>query len=957
MSANSPIGRTEQRLRLSAAVQSVAEGRGSLVLLAGEAGIGKTRLAEDALGDGELAFHCAAATPSSPPYGPVVGVLRSFLREHPDGLDEIGPLRGQLGGLLPELGPPPAEGDHGSILEALITALLAVAEPSPAAVLLDDLHWSDDATLELLGAVAPRLADSHLLLVGAYRTDELPQSHPLRLLRNDLRRSRSLDEVELEPLSERDAGELIELLLGEPASPALIASLQARSGGNPFFIEEMTLALADGGRLESAAGGLGLRLDADVPLPTTIRDAVLVRAAALPPPAREAAEVAAAAGYRIGLELLSEVAGANCAAVLLSSGLLREPEPGWAEFRHPLARDAVYEDIPWLRRSELHRQIADRLESGSGDPAEIADHWLAARETDRAIDAMIAAIEERSRLHAHRDAMRIGRDLLDLWPEGERDGRRIEVLTAHGAHAELAGDLAEAARAQREVVAERRRSGDRRALADAERRIAGIYALQGDRPKALAARRVAAEAYAAQEMPGDAAAERLVIAGYLQSAGKHAEAAAVAAAAREEAISAGEPGLQARAMGLAGVALVKSGDFESGIAIVREGLALALENELTAETAEVYQRLGTAREVAGDYEGAADALGFALGFCEAGGEGALEHVCLSCMAYVLRELGDWDEVESLCRRLISPDAGPGDNLVADGVLGSIEAWRGRSDSALGLLTRCLDSATRLNVVSMQCDSIAALAWLAARDGDDDRAREYCLLLLDRWEDSEDHHYAVWGLRWACGWFSQRGELDEARACAGALSTIASSSGFPDALAALASALGEMAFAEGDAETAAEQLVRACELHEQLMIPFERAAIQLRAGVAVAAVGDGDRALELLGEAHRGASALGAVPVANEAADVIASMGASLEDLIGIRAADAHDRAGLSRREHEVVRLLAQGLTNREIAERLVLSTRTVDAHVRSIFTKLDCRTRTEAAARAADAGLLDDVRA
>ena len=119
------------------------------------------------------------------------------------------------------------------------------------------------------------------------------------------------------------------------------------------------------------------------------------------------------------------------------------------------------------------------------------------------------ATEERAAVHAYRDAARLGRQALDLWPEGERGAERIAVLERHARFAELSGELAEAARAQREVVAVRRSEGPGRALADAERSLAAIYGLQGDRERALAARRVAAEAYAANGLPGEAAAERL----------------------------------------------------------------------------------------------------------------------------------------------------------------------------------------------------------------------------------------------------------------------------------------------------------------------------------------------------------------------------------------------------------------------------------------------------------------
>ena len=670
-------------------------------------------------------------------------------------------------------------------------------------------------------------------------------------------------------------------------------------------------------------------------------------------PRARSAETAAAVGSSFDLELVAAVDGEAGLGELLAAGLIREADGGRAAFRHPLAREAIYDDVPWLRRRALHRRLAEALGARGADPAEVATHWLAARDSPRALEALLAAIADAAAVHAHRDAARLGRQALDIWPEGERAEERLSVVERYAVHAELAGEVGEAARAQREVVAARRAAGAGRALADAERRIAGIYALQGDRERALAARRVAAEAYAANGLPGEAAAERLVAAGYLQSAARHTEAAETAQLAGAEAVRAERADLRARAMGLEGVATVKGGDYEAGVAIIRGGLSLALEHELTAEAAEVYQRLGTAHEIAGDYGGAREALGSAIGLCASGQ--ALEQVCLSCMAYVLRELGDWDQTVELCDGLLLPDARPEDTLVADGVLGAVLLWRGRPDAARPLLERCLETATRLDVVSMQCDSAIALAWLAADAGDAPRAAELCGMVLERWSRSEDHHYAVWGLRWAATHLARAGALRDARACAEGLSTIAASAGHPDALAALADALAAIALAEGETDVALQHHGRALALHEELEIPFERAQILLHAGVALADAGEREDGLERLAEAHRIAQRLGAAPLAERIAAAVTATGASLEEQLGPRAAARHAHAGLSRRELEVMRLVADGLTNRQIAEQLVLSTRTVDMHVRSILTKLRCRTRTEAAGRAAELGLLGSL--
>jgi DNA-binding CsgD family transcriptional regulator len=222
----------------------------------------------------------------------------------------------------------------------------------------------------------------------------------------------------------------------------------------------------------------------------------------------------------------------------------------------------------------------------------------------------------------------------------------------------------------------------------------------------------------------------------------------------------------------------------------------------------------------------------------------------------------------------------------------------------------------------------------------------------RWQDSDDHHYAIGGLRWATTFFAAQGDAGCAQECANALSRIASRTGQPDAVAALACAIGETALLAGDAATAADQIARAAELHRELDMPYERAQVSLRAGVACAAAWRRDQALELLGDAYRIARRMGARPLAAEAAREVALLGESVSRRLGVRASADASGAGLSRREVEVLRLLAAARTNREIAEELVLSRRTVDMHVRNILRKLDCRSRVEAASRAGELGLL-----
>jgi DNA-binding NarL/FixJ family response regulator len=254
---------------------------------------------------------------------------------------------------------------------------------------------------------------------------------------------------------------------------------------------------------------------------------------------------------------------------------------------------------------------------------------------------------------------------------------------------------------------------------------------------------------------------------------------------------------------------------------------------------------------------------------------------------------------------------------------------------------------------MFMDSTTGLAQVAAAEGAQDEAAEHCRTLLARWEESEDHHYAVWGIRWAAAYFSQSGDRRGLHACTEALSRMVSEAGHQDALAALAQAIGETALLEGENELAADQLSRAVELHRSLGIPFERAQVELRAGAALAAAGEREQALELLSDCYRTARKLGARPLAAAAAHEVAALGDSVAQRLGRRAAKSTAEVDLTRRELEVLGHVSVGRTNREIAEQLFLSPRTVDMHVRNILRKLECRSRVEAAHKAGELGLLE----
>jgi DNA-binding CsgD family transcriptional regulator len=917
-----------------------------VVLVAGEAGVGKTRLVDDVTKDtAGFALWGRASQGAATPYGPFVAALRAHLRNEPDGLDGVGTLRPHLALLLPELGEPARAGDRATLIEALRAALAAVAAAEPVAIVLDDLHWSDEATLELLPELADALERLELVVIGIYRSDGLPREHQLRRVRHALRRAGELEEIVVEPLDAERSAELLAEVLGQTPSPSLAMTIHQRTQGIPFFTEELARALLVNDAVAPSGRGVELT-DAEVPLPETVRDAVLAASAELTDEGREAAAAAAVAGEEFEIGLVAQVSNRDGVQELVARGMVAEGRPGIGAFRHTLTREALYSDIPWLQRRDLHRRLAEALEAAGGRSSEIATHWLGAREEQRAREALLHAAGESRSVHAYRDAVAAARQALDLWPEESEQERRLAALEDYAESAALCGDLGEAGRAWREICALRARPGER---ADAQRELARIYDLQGTREAAFAARSAAAEAYERGGRRAEAAVERLALGNYLRAGASYGATIEMARAAGRTADAAGRLDLRLRADGLEGVAVAKSGRAGEGLEIVRSALARALEHELTAVAADLYQRLSLVLYDAADYREAQETLDTALALCRTTDRPALEVACVTCMVYVLRERGEWDEALRIGRELIESDTAV---WVAEGLMGMIYGLQGKLSSARRMLTSCYATASRVEHFNMSVDSTTGLARVAAAEGADEEAAEHIASLLERWKASEDHHYSIKGLRWGAGFFARREDVASAHSCAEALTRISSETGHPDALAALAFAIGETALADGEPETAASQLGQAVELHRGLDLPLERAEIELRAGVALAAAGEREIGLERLRDAHRGARKLGARPLASEAAGEVAELGESVGRRLGSRAQADVEGAGLTPRELEVVRLVAVGRTNREVAEELVLSTRTVDMHVRNVLRKLDCRSRVEAANRANELGLL-----
>jgi DNA-binding NarL/FixJ family response regulator len=398
------------------------------------------------------------------------------------------------------------------------------------------------------------------------------------------------------------------------------------------------------------------------------------------------------------------------------------------------------------------------------------------------------------------------------------------------------------------------------------------------------------------------------------------------------------------------------GEGQAAVEQVRAGLAMALEHGLAGPAAEIYQRLADALEHTGDYAAAKQTYDQAFSFCTANALEPTAQLCLACLTAVLRQTGDWERAVTLCRQVIaSSDATLHARAVATGMLGSILAHRGQTRRARPLLLESLTLARRIELVSVELHATWGLAIVDQTEGATGSAAGHCWSMVERWRQTEDRHYAIAPLRWATTFFAELGDGPGTRTCAAALAQVAADAGQDEAMSALSHALGETALLDGSAEQAAGQFARALVLLQGLDVPFDRSETERRAAAALAGIGRREEAVEHLVAAHRTARRLGARPLVERLTASLTALGERPDRRLGRRAVAQAANSGLTRREVEVVRLVAMGHTNREIARDLFLSPRTVEMHVGSILLKLDCRSRADAARRASELGLLPGI--
>jgi len=951
---NKIIGREREKTELDKFFDATRNGNGNLLLIAGEAGMGKTVLAEEMITQSGLSVYTGRSSETvTPPYGPVTALLRDYLGQSGTKKIDCGKLTPYLYYLLPELGNRSKHPDADTLIETIITALEYINHNKPTVLFLDDLHWADNATLHLLPVIAERFRDTPVLILGTYRSDEIPRGHQLRRMRNDLRRRRLLQEISLDHFQRDETAMLIERSIGGTPAPALTDLIYEKTLGVPLFVEELAGVLSAHHRLQSSNGGLTLPEGEHIPIPENIRDAVFLRLDGLSEDGRKLLEIAAVAGIEFGFDLLTKVTGSDEGLTeLLDRNWIVEVSPGRGAFRHGLMREAVYHEIIWSRRRTLHRRIAEILETSGTPPEHTAEHWLAANEVHKARRALLVTAERSCELHAYRDAARAAHRALENWHEGEEEELRTQTLERLAQCAQLSGQLADAVRTLRELVESPLVRQNTRRFAEAERSLATVYGLQGAWEQYLSARTAAADAFEKAGAYGEAAAELLAAATRNFGMANTQAAINLCDKTLDLAVRTGRYDLQARTLALKGNILSAAGKQEEGIDTVHEGLSLALHHNLPDAASEAYKRLGDSLETASDFTGASKAYHSAYNFCVSQGNDTLAQLCLGCMAYVLQRTGDWKQCTELCESVINDQkALPGSLSIAYCVLAFVQAYRGMLKQARKNLKKSQEIARSINIENIIMGCAEGLALVDEYEGKDPSAVENYLKILKMRETMDDNHYAVPALCSGVMYFSIRNMEKEATLCAKALAEMARNSGNTENLGALAFALGETALLHKNFDEAIRQFQQASDHFEKLEVKVEWLKAEFRLGVAYSRVNDTDNAVAHLRNAYQLARSLGCRPLASQITNELNALGETVDERRSPEAASRAVRSGLTRRQTEILNLITNGLTNKEIAAKLYLSPRTVEMHVANILDRLNCRSRIEAVRKAEEMGV------
>ena len=931
------VGRVRELGELDRVLDAARAGNGATILVAGEAGIGKTRLgselarrAQDA-GFEVLVGRSIDLVGTEIPYQPFVDALRPLGK--PWHVDEQ------------------TRGSQLGVFEETLALLTDRAAEASVLLLLEDLHWADTSTLDLVVFLAHNIEDRPVLLLATYRADDPASNERVGQLVDGVRRSGSALVLELGPLEREELAELLAAHADHPLPTALTDAIAARSEGNPFFAEELLAAASD----ES------------VELPPGLRDLLLQRVARLDHPTQGMLRVAATAGRDVGYPLLRATVGLpddvlrNSLRQAVENGVLvADAEASSFRFRHALLAEAIYATILPGEREELHARLADELaRSGAAAPAELAPHWAAAGRSTEALVASIEAARQTEAVFGLAEALAHLERALALWqtvPDAaELAGTdRAELCARTARLASQVGASARAVELARDAIELVAHDPHRAAILHVD---LGEYLYETGTYNAGFAELERAVEIAPTEPPSPERAYALAsLAGGLMLGWRHQESLAASEEALALARTVGAGEAEVRALTVRGVDLAYLGRADEGVAELHLALQRAEElgdhwglDRVYINFTDTLTMLGRLRESA--------RLG-QTGLETMRRYGIHSPVLVANVIEALHACGDWDEAERLSAAALR-GVGTSFPYALFIVRALVEVDRGEFDAARAHLEVAEDTLREDRGLGLYDGWLADFALWEHRWADADAAIEDGLAYARHREAAQIRvQVCAKGLRAQAELAAlarARRDPDAVRTWLGRARKLigVARQAAAEASPVTPTADGWLALAEAEYERACgvvrpESWSQAVSNWERLERPPLAAYCCWRQAEALVAAGASRTEASVpLREAHTVAARIGAKPLLQEL-DLLAQRarldleppeGESPDERRGLE-----ETLGLTPREAEVLTLVARGYTNREIAEALVISVKTASVHVSHILRKLDAPNRREAAA-------------
>ncbi|MET8684966.1 AAA family ATPase [Streptomyces sp. NPDC004732] len=999
------VGRDAELAALGEALSRADAGEPRALVVGGEAGVGKTRLLEEFLGraaaDGAVVAlgGCVETGADALPYHPVSTALRALRRRLGAEVDAaVAGQEGELARLLPELGEMDRERSEtdgrARLFELTVRLLERLAKDRTVILALEDLHWADRSTRELLSYLLRALTDSRLLIVATYRADDLHRRHPLRPALAEYERLRTVTRLELPRFDRAEVRSQLTTIRGETPPDEVLDRVFERSEGNAFFVEELARSL-----LEGSPGGIS----------DSLLDLLLVRVEALPDEVQRVVRIAAEGGSEVEFRLLAAVTGlaedelietlrtAVGASVLQPSG-----EGESFRFRHALMREAVVGDLLPGERSRLSRRYAEALEADpllvrSEDRAgRLAGYWFDARDPARALPAVLAAAAAARGRHAFAEQHHLLERALELWDDVPDELRRdairrgfegglspamsedppggfVDLLAEITVAARLAGEreraLAICKRALRELDGDPApASGLRPATNDPIRAawfLTERYQLLRDLARSDGWEEISrAQALVEGLPPSPVHAYVLThVANWNVVHRPGREAIGIAERAVELCRTTGADIMGITAQQTLAWLTMHTGDVEAGLELARDAFTGELVRANVAVVVRGYGNLSTALHGIGRYAEAVETAEQGSDLAERHGLPDIASFIEANLAESLIQLGRWADADDVLDRAV------GRRGVSVRTRGQAAGQR----AELALARGAYDEARRRmeqsdhwivgpypepqHTLAMARVAIA----LASADG---RILDVRSLLETAIGEAIPfgHQRYGWPLLYeaAAAEARARGLAVAEPGRGAAVERIREAMKGQPVFAPLWAAQALMIEAElvgVEGRDATASWTAAVTATEQLEPPMLAATAHFRLAEALLAQGGTDSrdvAGELLRRAGAVAHELGAAPLATEITTLAGRARVPLRQDEEESAPSPAAALGLTARERDVLRLVAAGRSNRQIAQELFISPKTASVHVSNILPKLGASGRGEAAAVAHRLGLLDE---